>query len=145
MVPHFLLIELVGMDLLRMGCLLFLLLNILHQLVDLGLEALLKLLFHLGVLLDATGRLCDDHLELFAGVLRLLDVVLVLGHVLLQVVEDLEFLVEGNQGVELVLELLFLFLEQELKVGHATLLQHRVCEALALAAVVGHGGHGALG
>jgi len=145
MMPGLLLVKFIDMDLLRMRCLLLLLLNILHQLVDLALEAFLELLFHLGVLFDASCRLCDDRLELFAGVLRLLDVVLILSHVLLQVVEDLEFLVEGDQSVELVLKLLLLFLEQKLEVGNTTLLQHRICIALTLAAIGGHGRHCALG
>ena len=50
MLPPFLLVELIDMDLVVVMSLLLLLLNLLHELVDLLLETLLELLLHLGVL-----------------------------------------------------------------------------------------------
>ena len=50
MLPPFLLVELIDMDLVVVMSLLLLLLNLLHELVDLLLETFLELLLHLGVL-----------------------------------------------------------------------------------------------
>ena len=50
MVPGFLFVDLVDVDILGVGSLLFLLLDLLHQLVNLRLETLLEFLLHLSVL-----------------------------------------------------------------------------------------------
>lgn len=139
-----LLVQLVDVDLVRMCRLLLLLLDLLHQLVDLGLQVLLELLLHGGVLLEVVGLLSDVGLELLTRLLGLLQVVLVLSHILLQVVEDLQFLVERDQCIELVLELLLLLLEQELELADTALLEHGVREALSLAFAC-HGRGGPLG
>ena len=56
------------MDRLRVGSLPLLLLNLLHQLADLHLEALLELFLHLGVLFELVGSGRDGDLQLLSAV-----------------------------------------------------------------------------
>ena len=98
------------MDSLSVGSLHFLLLNIFHELLDLFLETLLEFFLHLRVFLELLRRGSDRDLQLLTSVFTLSNEGLVLSHVLLQVVEDLQLLVEGDQGVKLVLKLNFFLL-----------------------------------
>ena len=91
-----------------------LLLDFVHQLADFGLETLLEFFFQLSVLLEFLRSRCDRELQLDPRGLTLLDEGLVLGDVLLQVVEDEQFLVESNQSVKLVLKFDLLFLQLQL-------------------------------
>ena len=110
MLSPFLLVELVDMDLGSVMSLLLLLLNLLHELVDLLLETFLEFLFHIGVLFKL-GRRCDNgSLKLLSSILVLTSDVLVFSKIFLKVIEDLKFLVQGNQRIKLVLKLLLLLL-----------------------------------
>ena len=110
MLSPFLLIELVDMDLGSVMSLLLLLLNFLHELVDLLLETFLEFLLHLGVLFQL-GRRCDNgSLKLLSSFLVLTSDVLVFSKIFLKVIEDLKFLVQGNQRIKLVFKLLLLLL-----------------------------------
>jgi len=102
------------MGLLDSGSFPLLRLNLVPELLDLGLKLVLELLLHLGVLFHLLGCHSQGRLELFASCFAITDELLVLGHVLLEVVEHLKFLVEGNQSVQLVLQLDILLLEREL-------------------------------
>lgn len=110
----FLLVELIQVDLLGVRCLPLLLLDVFHQLFDLGLETLLEFFLHLCVFFQLGCRRRDGDLELLASAFALPHEVLVLGHVLLQIVEDLQFFIEGDQRVEFVFQLDLLLFEQEL-------------------------------
>ena len=94
------------------------------ELVNLGNEAGLVLLLQLGVLPDLLSRLNELVLELLASVFALPHHGLVLSHVLLEVIEHLQFFVQRNQSVELVLELDFLLLKAELQDVLLSLVQH---------------------
>ena len=87
------------------------LLDLILQLLYLRNQAGFKLLLHLGVLLDLLGQLEELLLELLAGICVVPYQLLVLGNVFLQIVENLQFFVECDQRVQLVLELNLLFLE----------------------------------
>ena len=127
------------MILLEPGLLPLLLLNLIHQLLNLGLQALLKLLFRLSVFLDFVCGSCDSDLELTATILALSHEVLVLSHVLFKVIEDLEFLIESDQSVQFVLQLDFLFFELELKLCVVTMLEHLFGKPWLLVALRGSG------
>ena len=60
---------------------------------------------------------------------------LVLSDILLQVIENLEFLVEGNQSVQLVLKLDLFLLKSQLELIMGTLIEHCLSESLSC-----HGG-----
>ena len=130
--PGFLLIPRIEMPLLQLCRLALLLLNLVHELLDARLEALLELLLGLGVLLQSICRLGDGDLERAAAILALADECLVVGDILLEVIEDLQFLIERDQSVQLVLQFVFLLLEQELQVGVVRLVQHRLSHAWGL-------------
>ena len=132
MLSSFLLVELIDVDLRGVMSLLLLLLNFLHQLVDLLLETFLEFLLHFGVLLQLGGCRDDGLLKLLSCVLVLMGDVLVLSKIFLKVIEDLKFLVQGNQRIKLMLKLLFLLLKQYLQLGITALLEHCVSEALML-------------
>lgn len=110
-VPLVLIVELLQMSLLGQGGLPLLLLDIVHELLDLGLKTVLELLLHLCVFLDLLGGVGQDSLQLLSCCLALTNELLVLSDVILQVVEHLELLVKGNQCVQLVFKLDFLFFE----------------------------------
>ena len=93
-------------------------------------QASLILLLHKSVQLQLLGDLDDLNLELLTGGLAIPDKLLVLSDVLLKIIEDLEFLVEGDQGVELVLELDLLLLEGKLELVLLALVKHRLREVL---------------
>ena len=107
-----------------------------HDLVlerlDLLKQARLVLLLQLGVLFHLDSDLSNLYLELFSGVLTRSEILLVLCHVLLQVVEHLQLLVESDQSVELVLELDLFLLESDLKFITAHLREHRLGVSLLL-------------
>ena len=111
MLPPFLLVELVDMDLVVVMSLLLLLLNLLHELVDLLLETFLELLLHVGVLFQLGRCLNNGSLKLLSSILVLMSNILVLSKIFLKIIEDLELLVQGNQRIKLMLELLLLLLE----------------------------------
>ena len=87
-------------------------------------EAGLKLLLHLGVLLNLLGELEQLLLELFARLLAVPYKLHVLCHVLLQVIEDLQFLIEGDQRVQFVLKLDLLLFEGQLQLVFVALVEH---------------------
>lgn len=141
-----LLVQPVQVILLGAGGLPLLLLCQVHKLLHLRLEAVLVLLFHLCVFLEALSCRCDHDLELLPCLLALTDEVLIFSNVFFEVIKDLKFLVEGNQRVQLVLKFNFLVLEQELKLGVLSMLKHGLCEAngLCLASVRTGSGLGSL-
>ena len=98
------------------------------QLLNLRDETGLQLLLHLGVLFDLLGELEELLLELLSGRLAVPHELLVLSYVLLQVVEDLQFLIEGNQRVQLVLKFYLLFFERQLQLVFVALVEHLSCE-----------------
>ena len=98
------------------------------QFFDLGDEIGFKVFFHLGVLFDLLGELEELLLELLSGRLAVPHELLVVSHVLLQVVEDLQFLIEGNQRVQLVLKFYLLFFERQLQLVFVALVEHLSCE-----------------
>ena len=118
------------MDSLSVGSLPLLLLNLFHELLDLFLEALLEFFLHLSVFMELLGRGSDRDLQLFTSILTLANEGLVLGHILLEVIKDLQLLIQSNQCVKFVLEFNFFFFEEELQLGVLALLEHRYCEAL---------------
>ena len=97
---------------------------------DLFDQTILVLLLELGVFTDLLGNLQKFLLEFFTRCLAVSHHLLVLGNVFLQVVEDLELFVEGDQRVQLVLKLnLFLF-QGELDLVMSTLVEHGLGESL---------------
>ena len=64
-------------------------------------------------------------MELLSGVLTVPHKLLVIRHVLLQIVEDLQFLVEGDERIQLVLKLYLLFFQSQLELVFITLIEHR--------------------
>ena len=97
----------------------------------------MQLLLHLRVLLDLLRQLEQFVLEFLAGTLTVPDHLLILSYVLLQVIEHLKFLIEGNQCVQFVLKLDLLFLQCQLKRILVSLVKHLSCES----ASSGHLGH----
>ena len=82
------------------------------QLTDFLKQAVLVLLLHAGVFLELLGDPCDLVLQFLAGSLTVSNELLILCYVPLQVIEHLELLVEGDQGVKLVLQLDLLLLKR---------------------------------
>ena len=117
--------------LLDSGSFLLLLLNLVHELLDLGLKLVLELLLHLGVLFHLLGSHSQGRLELLASIFAIADKLLVLGDVLLEVVKHLKFLVKGDQRVKLVLKLNVLLFERELELVALSLVEHSIGEALS--------------
>ena len=109
-----------------MGLLLLEALDLRLKLLNLVQQTALILLLHLRVLLDLLADLCDLDLELLSDRLAVLEQLLVLGDVSLQIVEDLQFLIEGDQGVQFVLKLDFLLLECELQLVLLTLVKQSI-------------------
>ena len=107
-VPLVLAVQLLKMGLLSLSSLLLLFLDLIHKLLDLGLQTVLELLLHLRIFLDLLCGVCQNSLQLLSCSLAFANELLVLSDVVLQVIEDLEFLVEGNQCVQLVFKLNFL-------------------------------------
>ena len=66
----------------------------------------------------------DVGLEFFACRFTVLDELLALGHLPLQVVEDLELFVQGYQGVKLMLKLNVLLLQRQLELVFLALVEH---------------------
>ena len=66
----------------------------------------------------------DVGLEFFACRFTVLDKLLALGHLPLQVVEDLELFVQGYQGVKLMLKLNVLLLQRQLELVFLALVEH---------------------
>ncbi len=64
---NFLCVQLVQMGLLRASSLSFLLLNLIHQLIDLSLETFLKFFFHLCVFFEFLSSLSQSHLKLLTS------------------------------------------------------------------------------
>ena len=125
-----LLIELVQVDCLRVMRLLLLLLDLVHKLPDFGLQTLGELSLHLGVI-DKFGLVSLDlEVQLLTSTLTFSHEGLVLFDIVLEVIKDIQFLVKCNQSVQLVLQLHLFLLEQELKLGVFSLLEHDSCEAL---------------
>ena len=96
------------MSLLSLSSLPLLFLDLIHKLLDFGLETVLELLLHLCIFLDLLCGVCQNSLQLLSRSLAVANKLLVLSDVVLQVIENLEFLVEGNQCVQLVFKLNFL-------------------------------------
>jgi len=105
-------------------------LDVLLELVDLIHQLLLILLVlrPVNTHLLSCGR--DRHLELLSVALAVVDDGHVLRLVLLEVVEHFQFLVQGNQSVEGVLELNILLLKLKLKRCIVFLLEQGICEAM---------------
>ena len=82
-VSSFLLFNLFDVDTLSLMYQFLLLLNLYHQLTDLGLKTQLETLLHLSVLLDRCRRLGEHILELLSGTFMLADKTLDLCYVLL--------------------------------------------------------------
>ena len=114
-----------------MGSLPFLLLNVFHELLDLFLETLLEFFLHFSIFMELLSRGSDRDLQLFTSILALTNEGLVLGHILLEVIKDLQLLIQSNQRVKFVLELNFFFFKEELQLGVLTLLEHGYCVALS--------------
>jgi hypothetical protein len=104
-------------------------LNVILELLDLLKQARLVLLLQLGVLLHLLRDLHDLDLKLLSGGLAITNELLVLSDILLKVVEDLQFLIEGDQRVQFVLKLDFLLFEGELELIFLALVEHRLSEA----------------
>ena len=94
-------------------------------------QVFLIFLLCLCVFLDALGILIQFCLQLFALGLTFPDQFLVFGYVLLQIVEHLKLLVEGNQGVEFVLRLDIFFLAEELQFCSFLLFEQGLRETLS--------------
>ena len=124
------LVSFVEMLLLKLCPLLLLLIHLGLLLLDGGRQVFLVLLFCLSVFFDASRVLVELGLELFTLLLALSDQLLVLGDVLFQIIENLEFLIEGDQSVELVLRLDIFFFAQELELCRLPLLEETCSEAL---------------
>ena len=97
------LIHLGGVLLIALCHLSFQPLNFFLQLTDFIKQAVLVLLLHAGVFFELLGNPCDLGLEVLTGSLTVSDELLILCYVPLQVIEHLEFLIESDQGVKLVL------------------------------------------
>ena len=123
-----LLADFLDVSLLVGACLALKALNLSLELFDLVEKTGLILLLHLCVLPDLLADLSDLDLELLSDRLTVLEQLLVLSDVSLQIIEDLQFLIEGDQGVQFVLKLDFLLLECELQLVLLTLVKQRVGE-----------------
>ena len=104
MVTSLHIVHLIEMDVLGVRSLPLLSLDFILKLLDLLLETLLELFLHLCVLFQFLSVSGDLNLELLTSIVALAEHGLVLSHVLFEVVEDLQFLVEGDQSVQLVLK-----------------------------------------
>lgn len=93
------------------------------QLLDLSDQACLVFLVQFGRLLLLLGDLCDALVEVLAGGLAVPEQFLVLRHILLQIVEHLQFLIERDQRVELVLQLNLLLLQCKLQLRFVPLVE----------------------
>jgi len=111
--------------LLPAGHLLLHLLNFALELADLFDQARLVLLLQLSIFLHLLSHLDQLGLQGLSGGLAVAHELLVLGHVLLQVVEDLELLVERDQGVQFVLQLYLFLLQSDLQLVFLALIEHR--------------------
>ena len=87
-------------------------LYILLECTNLMKQAVLVLLLHAGVFLELLSDLCDLSVEVITGSLTISQMLLILCYISLQVIENLQLLIQCNQGVELVLQLYLLFLER---------------------------------
>ncbi len=118
------------MLLLTRGHLPFEVLDVRLQWLDLIVQTSLVLLVQLSVL----GDLLSDHedllLELLTSSFTVSHHSLILSDILLQVIENLEFLVKGDQSVQFVLKLDFFFLKSQLELVMGTLIEHCLCESL---------------
>ena len=121
-----LLADLLDVSLLVGTCLALKALNLSLELFDLVEQTGLILLLHLCVLLDLLADLRDLDLELLSDRLTILEQLLVLSYVSLQIVEHLQFLIEGDQGVQFVLKLDFLLLECELQLVLLSLVKQSI-------------------
>ena len=101
--PLLLLIKLIEVDLLGVGGLALLLLNLVHELLDLHLELLLEALLHFGVFFQLLGRRGDRDLELLSCLFAFKLEGLLFLNVLLQVIENLQLVIQSYEGVQLVL------------------------------------------
>lgn len=129
-VPLVLTVQLLKMSLLSLSSLPLLFLDLIHKLLDFGLETVLELLLHLCIFLDLLCGVCQNSLQLLSRSLAVANKLLVLSNVVLQVIENLEFLVEGNQCVQLVFKLNFLVFKSQLKLICLPLIKHRLRESL---------------
>ena len=102
--------------------------NLSLKLLDLRNETGLIFFLQLGVLLECLSCLSELFLQLLAGMLPFTHKSLVFGDILLQIVEDLQFLVEGNQSIQFVFKLNLLLLESQLEDIFLALVKHRCGE-----------------
>ena len=123
MVPLVLTIQLLKMLFLLCSGLDMQFLDILLELIDFVHELLLVLLMLRPVHVHLLSCRRDGHLKLLPVVLAVVDDGHVLRLVLLKIVEHLKFLVQGNQGVQSVLELDILFFECKLQLSIALLVK----------------------
>ena len=82
------------------------------------------LLFQLGVFPELLRDLDNPLLQLLSGVFTVPDELLILNDVLLQVVENLEFLIESDERVEFVLKFNLFLLESQLELVFISLVEH---------------------
>ena len=131
MVSGFLLVELVQVNSLSVGSLFLLLLNLFHEFPNLFLETFLEFFLHLGVFLEFLSRGSDRDLQLLTSIFALTNEGLVLSHILLEVIKDLQLLIKSNQSVKFVFKFNFFLLKGELQFSIIALLKHRHCVPLS--------------
>ena len=115
MVTSLHIVHLIEMDVLGVRSLPLLSLDLVLKLLNLLLEALLELFLHLGVLFQFLSVGGDLDLKLLTSIVALAEHGLVLSHVLFEVVEDLQFLVEGDQSIQLVLKFILALFQKKLQ------------------------------
>lgn len=96
-----------------MGCLSFLLLDLLHELFNVLLERFLEELLPLSVFLELLGCGSDSNLESLTAIFTVFESLLILFYIILQVVVDRQFLIKCNESVYFMLKFnLSLFMGQ---------------------------------
>lgn len=74
----------------------------------------------------------DRDLKLLSCLLALKLEGLLFLNILLEVIENLQFIIQGNQGVQLVLQLDIFLLEKQLQARNVALFKHRLCKGWLL-------------
>lgn len=100
-----------------------LLLNLVHQLLNLLLKTFLELFLHFGVFFEFLGRSRDGYLQCLAAFLTLANEFLALRHVVFEVVVHLQFLVQRNERIQFVFQFDLALLQSYLKFFIAALIQ----------------------
>ena len=121
------------------------LLNLSFKLPDFFNQTGLILFLQLSVLLKRLSRLSEFFLQLFASMLTFTNECLIFCDVLLQIVEDLQLVIQGDESIQFVFKLNLLLLESQLERVFIPLVEHRCCICPSHSFCRGSGGGGLCG